>query len=58
MKISDLPFDQKPREKAIFYGVDTLSDGELLALLIGSGTKGKSALEIGNELLFEYQNFF
>ena len=58
MKISDLPFDQKPREKAIFYGVDTLSDGELLALLIGSGTKGKSALEIGNELLFEYQNLY
>ena len=58
MKISDLPFEQKPREKAIFYGVDTLSDGELLALLIGSGTKGKSALEIGNELLFEYQNLY
>ena len=58
MKISDLPFDQKPREKAIFYGVDTLSDGELLALLIGNGTKGKSALEIGNELLFEYQNLY
>ena len=58
MKISDLPFEQKPREKAIFYGIDTLSDGELLAILIGSGTKGKSALEIGNELLFEYQNLY
>lgn len=56
MKIKDLPIDQKPREKAICYGIENISDGELLALMISSGTKGKSALEIGNELITSYQN--
>lgn len=56
MKIKDLPKDQKPREKAICYGIENISDGELLALMISSGTKDRSALEIGNELITSYQN--
>jgi len=51
MKIADLPTELKPREKAIRYGIESLSDVELLALLIGSGIRGCSALEIGDNLL-------
>ena len=44
-----------PREKLIKFGPESLSDNELLAILIGSGTKGKSAIEIATNLLDEYK---
>lgn len=50
-KIADLSLYQRPREKAIRYGIKTLSDGELLAILIGSGTVGESSLEIAYRIL-------
>ena len=45
MKISEIPYDERPREKAIFNGIDTLTNIELLAIIIRSGTKNKSAIE-------------
>lgn len=50
-KISELPVSERPREKALRYGVKSLSNVELIALLIGSGTKDKSAIDIAYELL-------
>ena len=50
-KISDLPALERPREKAFRYGIEKLSDIELLAILIGCGTVEKSALDIAYELL-------
>lgn len=58
MKIKELPKEARPREKALIYGVETLSDQELLALIIGSGVKNKSALEIGASLLDSYSSLF
>ena len=55
-KIKDLPEDQRPREKLLKFGPETLSDKELLAILIGHGLKGKSALDMAEELLAEYKN--
>lgn len=49
--IKDLPFLERPREKAMRYGVEFLSDVELLAIIIGSGTKGHSALEIAQKII-------
>jgi DNA repair protein RadC len=49
--IKDLPEDQRPREKLLKYGADKLSDTELLAILLRTGTKGKSAIEIAEEIL-------
>ena len=49
--IEQLPTYEKPREKAIQFGIDSLSNTELLALLIRHGTKNHSALEIAKELL-------
>ncbi len=49
--IEQLPTYEKPREKAIQFGIDSLSNTELLALLIRHGTKNHSALDIAKELL-------
>ena len=54
MKIKDLPITHRPREKALHYGIEYLSDEELLALLIGSGVHGFSALDISHDLLKTY----
>ena len=49
--IHDLPKDERPREKLLKYGADKLSDSELLAILLRTGTKGKSAIEMAEEIL-------
>jgi DNA repair protein RadC len=46
MKIQDWPLHERPREKLLRFGAVTLSDAELLAILITTGTKGKSAVEL------------
>lgn len=43
--------DERPRERLVRYGAAVLSDAELLAILIGSGTHGFSALDVARELL-------
>lgn len=50
-KIKDLPKNSRPREKAYRIGVENLSDSELLAIIIQSGTKQMSALELSNQLI-------
>ncbi|MCD8195427.1 MAG: DNA repair protein RadC [Coprobacillus sp.] len=49
--IKDIPTSLRPREKAMRYGLKTLTDIELLALVIGSGTKDCSALDVAQSLL-------
>ena len=49
--IHDLPEEERPREKLLKYGADKLSDSELLAILLRTGTKGKSVIEIAEEIL-------
>lgn len=51
MKIKELANNQKPRERLINKGSAHLSDVELLAILINTGRKGFSSLDIANELL-------
>ena len=46
--ITDLPNLDKPREKAIHSGIESLSDTELLAILIRTGTKSYSALDLAH----------
>lgn len=48
--------DDRPREKMLIKGRNALSDSELLAILIGTGTKSKSAVELGQELLLLANN--
>lgn len=49
-----MPEDERPREKLLKFGPESLSDKELLAVLIGHGTPGRSAIDIAEELLNEY----
>ena len=51
LKITDWAVEDRPREKMIQYGTTFLSDAELLGILISSGTKDKSAIDLGRELL-------
>ena len=51
MNFKDIPIFERPREKALRLGFESLSDAELLAILVNSGTKGSNTLEIANELL-------
>lgn len=51
--IRDLPEDERPRERLLAQGSEALSDAELLAVLLRTGTRGKSAVEMATELLVE-----
>ena len=48
--------DDRPREKLLKYGEHTLSNAELLAILIRTGTPGRSAVDIGRELLHKFKS--
>lgn len=43
--------DERPREKIKLHGVETLSDAELLAVMLGSGIKDKNVVELSREIL-------
>ena len=51
MKIKLLPEEERPVEKCLALGVESLSNSELLALLINTGTKDKSAMILATEVL-------
>jgi DNA repair protein RadC len=51
--IRDLPRDDRPRERLLMHGAATLSDAELVAILLGSGVPGKNAIQLARELLRE-----
>lgn len=53
MKIVDSPLEERPREKALKYGFDSLSTIELLALILRTGNKQESVLEMSQRLLNE-----
>lgn len=52
-KIKELPLDDRPREKLLLRGPYALSDSELLAIILRTGTKGKSVIELARDLLKE-----
>ena len=54
--IKDWDALDRPREKLIAKGIDTLSDAELLAIVIGSGTRGCSAVELARKILTDCDN--
>ena len=50
-KIKNIPHMERPYEKLLMYGEKTLTDIELLSIIIKSGTKEKSSLEIAENLM-------
>jgi DNA repair protein RadC len=53
MSIRQWPENERPREKLLARGSGMLSDAELLAVLLGSGVRGKDAITLGRELLMQ-----
>jgi DNA repair protein RadC len=49
--ICDLPWDDRPRERMMKHGAATLSNAELVAILLGSGVTGLNAIQLARELL-------
>lgn len=54
MRIRDWPSGERPREKLFERGPTVLSDAELLAIFLGSGTRGKDAVATARSLLAEH----
>jgi DNA repair protein RadC len=54
MAINDWPEDQRPRERLIKFGAAALSDAELLAVILRIGVKGKSAVDLGRDMLSHF----
>ena len=54
MAINDWPEDDRPREKLLAKGPGSLSDAELLAIFLRTGTMGKSAVDLARELLEKF----
>ena len=53
-KLKDLPEDLLPREKALKYGIDSLSESELLAIALGSGTKGMNVIGLSDLIIKKF----
>ncbi len=56
MSLKLLPDQEKPRERLVHKGPDALSLSELIAVIIGSGTKGKNVLQLAQELLSQFHS--
>ncbi|UII57968.1 DNA repair protein RadC [Cytobacillus spongiae] len=53
--IRDFPVDERPRERFIHSGPESLSNHELIALLLRTGTKDESVLQLANRLLTHFE---
>ena len=54
MTIRHWPAAERPREKLLAHGAAALSDAELLAVLLGAGIRGRSAVELARNLIVEF----
>jgi len=54
MSIAGWPPSERPRERMLAQGPSALSDAELVALFLGTGVRGKSALDVARELLARF----
>lgn len=50
-KLTDLPVNERPRERLLRYGAETLSNSELIAIILGNGTSKENILSISTRLL-------
>jgi DNA repair protein RadC len=54
MRITDWPEDERPRERVLRHGVGVLTEAELLAIFLRTGSGGKNAVELGRDLLARF----
>src|SRR5262245_14289570 len=53
-RISEWPAEERPRERLYHQGARVLADAELIAIQLGSGVPGQSAVELARDLLVRY----
>ena len=51
MRIKEVPEEERPREKLLKYGKENLSDADLLAIILKTGTKGSNVYELSYQIL-------
>ena len=56
-RILDWPKEDRPREKLVRNGEHTLNNSELLAIILRTGTKGQSAIDIARKIIQRFKNF-
>ncbi|MCP3658931.1 MAG: DNA repair protein RadC [Bacteroidetes bacterium] len=56
LKIKDWHYTDRPREKLLLKGASSLTNAELLAILIGSGVKSMSAVDLAKHILLHYNS--
>ncbi len=52
--IREMPEDERPREKLIELGPQSLTKAELIAIIISTGTREKTAIDLGREILYRF----
>lgn len=56
-QIKNWPKDERPRERLLKHGEQYLTDSELLAILLRTGTRGESALDLARRILYKFGDF-
>lgn len=56
LPLKDQPVSERPRERLVNSGADSLSQAELLAILLRTGVKGASAVDLGKQLLEKFHS--
>ncbi len=54
LRIHDLPQSERPRERLVEFGADALKNSELIAILLRTGVKGASAIQVAEQLLQKF----
>lgn len=56
MKLKDIPAEERPREKLLREGVEALTNEELFAVILGTGTKKEDVMSISRKIISQYGN--
>ena len=54
LRLKDQPASERPRERLVAHGAETLSNAELIAILLRTGLKGANAVEVGKQLVCKF----
>jgi DNA repair protein RadC len=54
LRLKDQPASERPRERLVAHGAETLSNAELIAILLRTGLKGANAVEVGKQLVYKF----
>lgn len=53
LRIMDIPESERPKEKLLTYGAETLNNSELLAIILRTGTRSENVIDLSKRLLKE-----